>query len=139
VEVGKSHLELESKKKQKAYLQERKISRRITTLQIAIQSNNTNPQTPTQVCTIDRTQIMALTLATIPGITIKKPTTERIQDTTLDIIRRRIMVPAIQTITTMQTSMEELDMVKRAFLERKNYLTSFSGVVVKWGKRQNLV
>ena len=49
VEVGKSHLELESKKKQKAYLQERKISRRITTLQIAIQSNNTNPQTPTQV------------------------------------------------------------------------------------------
>lgn len=49
---------------------------------------------------------MALTLATIPGITIKKPTTERIQDTTQDIIRRRIMVPAIQTITSMQTSME---------------------------------
>ena len=59
-----------------------------------------------KVCTIDRTQIMALTLATIPGITIKKPITERIQDTTLDIIRRRIMVPAIQTTTTMQTSME---------------------------------
>ena len=49
---------------------------------------------------------MALTLAIIPGITIKKPTTERIQDTTQDIIRRLIMVPAIQTITSMQTSME---------------------------------
>ena len=49
---------------------------------------------------------MALTLAIIPGITIKKPTTEQIQDTTQDIIRRLIMVPAIQTITSMQTSME---------------------------------
>ena len=59
-----------------------------------------------KVCTIDRTQIMALTLAIIPGITIKKPTTEQIQDTIQDIIRRLIMVPAIQTITSMQTSME---------------------------------
>ena len=49
---------------------------------------------------------MGLTLATIPGITIKKPTTEQIQDITQDIIRRLIMVPAIQTITSMQTSME---------------------------------
>ena len=49
VEVEKSHLEVESKKKQRAYLHERKISRRITTLQIATQNNNTNPQTPTQV------------------------------------------------------------------------------------------
>jgi len=139
VEVEKSHLEQESKKKQRAYLLERKISPRIITLQIATQNNSTNPQTPTQVCIIDRIQIMALTLATIPGITIKKPTTERIQDTTQDIIRRRIMVPAIQTITSMQTSMEEPDMGKRAFSERRNYLTNFSGVVVKWGKRQNSV
>ena len=49
VEVEKSHLGVESKKKQRAYLHERKISRRITTLQIATQNNNTNPQTPTQV------------------------------------------------------------------------------------------
>ena len=49
VEVEKSHLEQESKKKQKAYLLERKISPRITTLQIATQNNSTNPQTPTQV------------------------------------------------------------------------------------------
>ena len=49
VEVEKSHLEVESKKRQRAYLQERKISRRIITLQIATQSNNTNPLTLTQV------------------------------------------------------------------------------------------
>ena len=59
-----------------------------------------------KVFTIDQTQIMALTLAITLGITIKKHTTERIQDTTQDIIRRLIMVPAIQTITSMQTSME---------------------------------
>ena len=59
-----------------------------------------------KVCTIDRTQIMALTLAIILGITTKKPTTERIQDTTQDIIRILVMVPAIQTITSTQTSME---------------------------------
>ena len=49
---------------------------------------------------------MALTLAIILGITTKKPTTERIQDTTQDIIRILVMVPAIQTITSTQTSME---------------------------------
>ena len=49
VEVEKSHLEVESKKRQRAYLQERKISRRIITLQIAIQNNNTNRLTLTQV------------------------------------------------------------------------------------------
>ena len=49
VEVGKSHLQVESKKKQRTYLLERKISRRITTIQIATQSNNTNPPLLTQV------------------------------------------------------------------------------------------
>ena len=49
VEVEKSHLEQESKKKQRAYLLERKISPRIITLQVATQNNSTNPQTPTQV------------------------------------------------------------------------------------------
>ena len=49
VEVEKSHLEVESKKRQRAYLQERKISRRIITLQIATQNNNTNRLTLTQV------------------------------------------------------------------------------------------